>query len=764
MKVFFRLLALCSLFLLNLHGLNIKKGWNYIGVSSSTSIEQIKKRYPKINKIFIISNDKYEDITNKDELIIKPNEGILIEAMGDFSIYFNSKVNSLSKISFKKGWNFKALSVNTSILAKTFKDKDIKMWIYKPSQKKWFLYDANTNKNANITLRSMQGFLIYSPISKTYDLKRLSIELKPFSDKSSMYNFLEQYVTFHKRFNSSYVYDTQPMPLATTAANKSSVSDATSTNTQEIDIDEADVIKHNNKNIFYIANNALYVDSFENVLLDKKQSIKIDTFKNHKNINIRSLYLDDDKLIVLASEGYRMYRNILPNVNFQNTTYIQIYDVADINDIHLLRDIKMDGSLVNTRFYNGKLYLVSRYTPYFKVKYQEKLVDCYPIEPIAVDKVINERILPVDKPAVPSLKCRDIDREHYKIISKHIHPTIDIDNHKSDLLNPEKFFASTNMNEFFDIITTVSFDLDSLDIADTISVLGHANMLYMSKQALYLASSYYGLGFRGDFSNIKTLIYKLSLKNNLSYAGNIFVNGRVLNQFSFSEYKDILRIATTSGQSFRNNTNNMISAIKETDGKLEQIGYLDNLGKAGESIRSVRFMKDKAFLVTFKRTDPFYTIDLSDARDIKKAGELHMPGFSTYLHDIGNGQILALGNDADKDGRAKGIQIQLFDVQDFKHPSVLDRYIFKQGYYSNALYQHKAFTYRVSDNTFAIQINSYKPKFYGFYVFRIENKEIKQISIVENDYAYGGRSIIFTKDNKNYILMLDTTLSAKEIK
>ena len=80
-------------------------------------------------------------------------------------------------------------------------------------------------------------------------------------------------------------------------------------------------------------------------------------------------------------------------------------------------------------------------------------------------------------------------------------------------------------------------------------------------------------------------------------------------------------------------SDNRISVLKLPGGddvssstEMEMVGYLNDLGEPGEKIEAIRFMMDKAFLVTFLRTDPFYTIDVSDHTKPRVVGELKVPG------------------------------------------------------------------------------------------------------------------------------------------
>ena len=112
--------------------------------------------------------------------------------------------------------------------------------------------------------------------------------------------------------------------------------------------------------------------------------------------------------------------------------------------------------------------------------------------------------------------------------------------------------------------------------------------------------------------------------------------------------------------------------LEERDGRLVQIGAVGGLGE-GERIFAVRFIDDTAFVVTFRQTDPLFTIDLSNPRAPRKVGELHVNGYSAYLHPVGDGRLLGIGRDADDQGNTRGLQLSLFDVSDLAHPRRLAR-------------------------------------------------------------------------------------------
>ena len=127
-------------------------------------------------------------------------------------------------------------------------------------------------------------------------------------------------------------------------------------------------------------------------------------------------------------------------------------------------------------------------------------------------------------------------------------------------------------------------------------------------------------------------------------------------------------------------------------------GQVDGLGK-DEQIYSVRFLGDVGYVVTFRQTDPFFTIDLSDPTDPVVRGELKIPGYSAYLHPVDDGLLLGVGQDATDEGQVLGTQLSLFDVSDPQDPQRIDT--LQIGGYSEVEWDHKAFLYWPADGTIA---------------------------------------------------------------
>jgi uncharacterized secreted protein with C-terminal beta-propeller domain len=188
------------------------------------------------------------------------------------------------------------------------------------------------------------------------------------------------------------------------------------------------------------------------------------------------------------------------------------------------------------------------------------------------------------------------------------------------------------------------------------------------------------------------------------YLGSGEVDGRLLDQYALDEYQGRLRVATTTGPAWglerplaavpvpgagiadapgitssvpvpsraRATTTSAVTVLQLRGGRLVRVGYVGGLG-AGETIHGVRFAGPIGYVVTFRQTDPLYTLDLSDPVRPSVAGQLKLLGYSAYLHPLGNGLLLGVGQDASPDGARRGVLVSLFDAADPAHPRLLDR-------------------------------------------------------------------------------------------
>ena len=219
---------------------------------------------------------------------------------------------------------------------------------------------------------------------------------------------------------------------------------------------------------------------------------------------------------------------------------------------------------------------------------------------------------------------------------------------------------------------------------DAAGVVGAASAVYASRDSLYVAIPRWFEDetqiHRWDFSDAGSPTYR----------GAAEVNGHLINQFAISEFDGHLRVASTRFD--RVGTSSELTVFTVGDDTLQELASLQGLGP-NERIYAVRFLGDRAYVVTFRQIDPLFIIDLSDPAEPRVTGELKIPGFSAYLHPLGDGLLLGVGQDADpRTGRPLGPQVTLFDVSDPAAPTSLGRVALSSAS-TSPTFGHRGFTY-----------------------------------------------------------------------
>jgi uncharacterized secreted protein with C-terminal beta-propeller domain len=263
-------------------------------------------------------------------------------------------------------------------------------------------------------------------------------------------------------------------------------------------------------------------------------------------------------------------------------------------------------------------------------------------------------------------------------------------------------------------LTLVSLDITGTEPVHTATIVGKPGAVYASADALYVASRNYAEFNWWDYNETENIpqdtstVHKFRLQYEpigSTYAGTGLVKGRVLNQFSMDEHEGYFRIATTTGSLWFSGLHSTLSVLAERNGELEVVGMVDNIG-TGEDIRSARFDGKRAFIVTFKKTDPLFAIDLSDPYAPRITGELKIPGFSTYMHFMDAQHLLTIGFDAQDEGMFawfQGVMLQIFDVSDMTNPRLLHKEIIgTRGTTSEAATNHLAFTFFQPNDLLAV--------------------------------------------------------------
>ena len=237
-----------------------------------------------------------------------------------------------------------------------------------------------------------------------------------------------------------------------------------------------------------------------------------------------------------------------------------------------------------------------------------------------------------------------------------------------DAVSRPASFSGTSM------LTVLTFDLAAPALTDgsPVSVVADGDVVYGTPSSLYIANDQRRRieYLREAKAPADTEIFKFALagadKPRFEASGS--VPGQLLNQYSMSEWDGNLRVATTSfgprGSSVR--------VLAPRGGRLDQVGEVDGLGK-GEQIYAVRFIGPRGYVVTFRQTDPLYSLDLSVPSRPRVTGELKITGYSAHLQPVGDDLLVGIGQEASARGVRQGLLVSLFDVSDPAGPRRLAR-------------------------------------------------------------------------------------------
>lgn len=428
--------------------------------------------------------------------------------------------------------------------------------------------------------------------------------------------------------------------------------DYSTTNVQVQGVDEADIVKTNGKYIFYIKG-----DNISVIDVESKSVITNLEFKNDMPIE---MYLNDSKLIVIADKGMKKKYYY----SRENTLKIIQYDFSDVNNIKKEREIEVEGNLLTSRMIDNNVYVISN-------KYIYNLIDD------------ENDLKPVYKDSAQG------------ILNKCIEYT-DI-----------QYFPGTIADSYMLI---ASFDVSNKEKSVNIQTyLGSGEDVYASTENLYVTCRNYeeeNDSVIQYYYDEKTKVYKFNLNNgNVNFIADAVIPGYIDSQFSMDEYNGYFRIATTyySKDTNYKNVNNLYVLDKD----MNLVGQIENLAP-DESIYAVRYMGDKAYVVTFEQIDPLFVIDLSDPTKPKVLGELKIPGYSEYLHPYDETHIIGFGRDTETDGefvKNAGFKMALFDVSDLSNPKEMYSVIIgDKGTYSELLNNHKALLFSKDKNIIAFPI------------------------------------------------------------
>ncbi len=532
------------------------------------------------------------------------------------------------------------------------------------------------------------------------------------------------------------------------------------TNVQVAGIDEPDIIKTDGKNIYYSKQANYYM--YDKMMAPVDSTMPVSSIYPYPQATaetdiIKSWPLNDMSLLAkIDKTGEILVKDNMLVVFSGNE--INGYDISNRAKPENKWNIKLDSSAQTVfdqaRLYGDNIYLVTH-------TYVNDIEPC-PIRPLSFN---DEKL---------TIACGDIYHPVSPTPANATYVTMKVDVKSGKVSDTTSFVASEgqsivymskdnlyitypqsiDMFTFYSgFLSTDASDLLNTYVKEKITKLQSyelSNYTKMMELGVIVDTWKKSLGkdenlrietelenrFQNYYKNNKrnlanTGVVKIGISN-LSLKASGGVPGYPLNQFSLDEYNGNLRIATTLGgmwDSVFASSSESANDLYVLGDDLKVIGKLLDMGLT-ERIYSARFIEDKAYIVTFRQTDPFYVIDLSDPKNPIKKGELKIPGYSSYLHPINKDRIIGIGEENNK------VKISLFDVSNASDPKELYKYSLDE-YYTEVNNNHKAFTIDEKYKVFFVPGNK------GGYILSYADDKLSLVKAAQMDLV---KRAIFIND------------------
>lgn len=502
-------------------------------------------------------------------------------------------------------------------------------------------------------------------------IEEKKISLKTVGNFENFYEVIrEKYESNQNlQFNEAITEDLT-LEDATAGETKSADSTRSETNTQVKNVDEADIVKVDDRYIYYVSERKIVIIDAQSP--DTSEKIAEINYKE-TNFEPREIYVKDKKLIVIGNEVIEnvAITDIATTTDFKPKSGIIIYDISNIKEPQEVRRVMVEGNYISSRMIENSIYFVAN-------KY------------IYSSGILRKQL-------------EDLDENEYKPVYQDTAVS-----QEEKCINYDSIYCLDGTQDA-SYLMLAGLNIDSDEDADIRTFLGAGQYIYSSEKNMYIATNktIYGEGY--ELIGGTTHILKFGLKNGkFTFRAEADVDGQVNNQFSMDENGDIFRIATTTSLWYIDeNTSNNLYILND---KLEEVGKIEGFAKE-EKIYSVRYVGDKAYVVTFKQTDPLFVIDLSVPSNPQILGELKIPGYSTYLHPYDETHLIGFGYDTKEDGTrvtTNGLKMAMFDISDLNNPKELFKIAIgdSEYTYSELLYNHKSLLFSKEKNIIAFPLYS----------------------------------------------------------
>lgn len=396
-------------------------------------------------------------------------------------------------------------------------------------------------------------------------------------------------------------------------ANEEAGTGYSTTNIQELGVDEGDIVKTDGQYIYILkTDSSIQILEADGAKVQKKGQI----INVKKNAEIaEEMYVSGDRLILIADYAAAELDEVTEDViDVRRTSGVKVYtyDISDRSKPGCLGVVKQEGAYNGSRLVDGYLYI---YTDCYKngiwLDDGSALEEGY--EKTSYFPSVGGSLLEAGEIYIP----KTIQDTNYMVFGS------------VDLKNPNK-------------------------IKDQKAVMSMSYLYYVSTNSIYLTQQEWNTG------EDSTTIIKMDFEDgDITPKAAGVVRGSIKDSFSMNEYDGYLRVVTTSWGSSQ--TCNHLYVLDE---RMDIAGYIEDLAW-NETIQSARFLGDAGYFVTYRNMDPLFSVDLSDPYNPQILGELKITGFSSYLHFYGENLLFGLGHESDPNtGELLGLKLSMYDISD----------------------------------------------------------------------------------------------------
>jgi len=531
--------------------------------------------------------------------------------------------------------------------------------------------------------------------------ERVLINAKPVSSEAKLRELLSSQQTggfFNGWFRNTAI-DSEMAPqegaMDDYSGNETAKRDYIGTNNQVDGLEESDIVKTDGNMIYYASR---YQNQIRIFTIENDGLATLEETLDLGNLYTDSMFLTDQYLIVIGYT-YTMspykYDAAYDMIGWAYVSYTGSVVIYDRDTMDIVYDLQTDANFYQYRLINNALFLIGN-------KYMH-----------------NDELRPVFTQTIG-------------------------EDQTTSFLDYDQIYYFDDVPAYGMTVFT-GIDLDTFEL-NSKAFLGNVNQIYADTDSLYTTFSFtktsgFVEGWLGYTT--QTQIMKFNLNTEIAtfeYIGHGLVDGYIENQYWMDEYDHYFRVVTSSWNPITNRL--FVLSESASDDQLNIVGSITSgLGKINETVKSVRFNGNTAFVVTFEQTDPLYTIDLTNPTQPKIISAIEEPGYSTYLHvwnDEGN-QLIGFGFTADSNGRVTGLKISAYDNT---HTEPLETYQL------NATDEEGVWSYSYSEASYNPKALMISPD-HGIIAFPVMSWTSRQIGLYEYEYPYASQFLIFYIDFTN---------------